>query len=406
MKLNSKRKAIIIKFKPTEIFKKNGECMKDKIYDDIDIFDMPGYKGSKNKIFKVMIVHSYSNDDIIKSRFGGSRLIYEQKLYLEKRGFDVDLLSLENVGLMTAIFYRLSSYLRREKSILIDSMKKNGKRRWFLNAFMILFLHQIITMDSLFIKKSLKKREFSAVIYNYPVGASVFYNILKKNGIPFILYEHNIEWLFFSDKIGRNMLNLFIKNLELRCLKLVDKIFVTNIYDKRNLEFEGISPQKISIWVPMNEEGVNRNSVMVSNAVITNLKNKFVVGFLGSNFEPNIIAVKNILKMAPNLYEKNIVFLIIGNVNEAFKNKKIPKNVIFAGYVDVIESYLSLCDAYINPKTTSDTGIEIKMFDYLKFNKPIITTEIGARGFENFKDTIITSIDEFSDRIKDIISEQ
>jgi hypothetical protein len=90
------------------------------------------------------------------------------------------------------------------------------------------------------------------------------------------------------------------------------------------------------------------------------------------------------------MLDSKIVFLIIGNVSEAFDNdNNIPTNIVFTGYVDDLDSYLCLCDAFLNLKTTTHTGAEIKMFDYLKFDKPIITTQMGSSGFENNRNLII-----------------
>ena len=119
------------------------------------------------------------------------------------------------------------------------------------------------------------------------------------------------------------------------------------------------------------------------------LRANFVVGFIGTNFGPNIVSVRSIIDIAKKMLDSKIVFLIIGNVSEPFYNDNIPTNVIFTGYVDDLDSYLYLCDAFLNLKTTSHTGLEAKMFDYLKFDKPIIATQMGSSGFENNRNVIV-----------------
>jgi len=125
-----------------------------------------------------------------------------------------------------------------------------------------------------------------------------------------------------------------------------------------------------------------------------------VVCFVGSNFAPNVAAVVNIIRIAARVPEAK--FVIIGDVYLAFKNWKIPSNVAFLGYVEDLDSHLAACDIFLNPKTTSDTGIEVKMFDYLKFGRPIISTPQGARGFEQQKNVIITTIEKIPQTIKKI----
>ncbi|MEM3442378.1 MAG: glycosyltransferase family 4 protein [Candidatus Bathyarchaeia archaeon] len=129
------------------------------------------------------------------------------------------------------------------------------------------------------------------------------------------------------------------------------------------------------------------------------LEGKFVVGFVGAHFEPNIVSVENIIKTAKKV-DEDVVFLVLGRVCDAFRNRHdIPENVILKGFVQDLDSYLSLCDAFINPKTICDTGVEVKMFDYLKFDKPIIATRIGARGFEKFKNVVICDLESFPSKI-------
>ena len=130
-------------------------------------------------------------------------------------------------------------------------------------------------------------------------------------------------------------------------------------------------------------------------------RDKFVVGYVGSNFEPNIIAVNRILELAEEI--PNAIFLVLGTVNEAFEGRKIPDNVIMKGYVDDLDYHLSCCDVFINPKMSSDTGAEMKMLEYLRHPKKIIATEMGARGFEREKNVIICGPGQMKERIMGLI---
>jgi glycosyltransferase involved in cell wall biosynthesis len=257
------------------------------------------------------------------------------------------------------------------------------------------------------IKKLLKTNQEppQLLIYNYPYGIRNLLSILKVLSIPVAIYEHNVEWKFFEEKIESNFFSRFLlfiaKKIELNNLKKADYVFCANENDKKLLIKEGVKSKNIIVWVPLS----TKKHVREANppAIIRRLRNKFIVGFLGSNFEPNIVAVENIIKIAKGL-PKSIVFLVIGSVYDSFKNRDdIPSNVIFTGYVKNLNSYLAFCDAFINPKTTSDTGIETKMFDYLEYEKPIISTRIGAHGFENYKNVFIANtIEEIKEKIKEL----
>jgi glycosyltransferase involved in cell wall biosynthesis len=136
-----------------------------------------------------------------------------------------------------------------------------------------------------------------------------------------------------------------------------------------------------------------KSPAVIDQALRQKLNNNFIAGLWGTNFGPNIVLVRNLVDIAKKMLDSKIVFLIIGNVSEAFYNdNNIPPNIIFTGYVDDLDSYLYLCDAFLNLKTTSHTGIEAKMFYYFKFDKPVIATQIGSSGFENRNMIIVEDI--------------
>lgn len=353
-----------------------------------------------NKDSKIIIIFPFGTSEVTDPKFGGTRLIYEQIRFFKENGYKVYLVSLTHVGSVTSFLYKLEQKLRRT----VRSSNISEKKRWWLNLFKILITELSSRIDILFkikLKYLLKNISFPVILlYNYPFGVKPFVSVLNNFERKIIIYEHNVEWKFFQDKIGKNFFGKFfvwlIKKIELNNLKKADYIICATHKDKEVLIKEGnISFKKMKVWLPLSKKNIKVNADKIPNKLKKELRGKYVIGFVGTNFEPNIIAVKNILKIAKKV-SKDVVFLIIGSVNKAFIYKKqIPPNVIFTGYVNDLDSYLALCNAFINPKTTSDTGIEIKMFDYLKFNKPIISTEIGARGFENFKNTIIVKdIDE------------
>jgi glycosyltransferase involved in cell wall biosynthesis len=171
-------------------------------------------------------------------------------------------------------------------------------------------------------------------------------------------------------------------------LRKADLILCASPSDQKVLSEEGLNSSRLRVWMP--ELIIGHNTKKTINKYLMDLKkNYFLVCFVGSNFEPNIIAVENIVKIAREL-SSSVLFLVIGDVDSAFKYRTdIPKNVIFTGFVENLDDYLAFCDAFINPKTTSDTGVETKMFDYIKFGKPIVSTPMGAKGFEKHKQVII-----------------
>jgi len=340
----------------------------------------------------VVIMHPFTNEEILNPKFGGAQFVKYEADYLEEIGCRVKVISLSYLYSITSLLNKISSIVRKAKRKEI--VLKNEKRRWFLNLLNFLFIDILSRFDIIFrinAKVTLETIQPSLIIYNYCFGFSTINYISKQLGISAIIYEHNVEWYFYKEKLGNNIISNFLinilKKIELNNLRKANHIFCVNKKDHEILVKEGkISPSKIEVWLPLIKREIKTNLDRIPEILKNRLKGKSVVGFIGTNFEPNIVAVENIIKIASKL-SNNVVFLIIGSVNKAFKNKNVPSNIIFTGYVKDLDSYLSLCDIFINPKTTSDTGIEIKMLDYLKFDKPIISTEIGARGFEKI-DTV------------------
>ena len=55
------------------------------------------------------------------------------------------------------------------------------------------------------------------------------------------------------------------------------------------------------------------------------------------------------------------------------------KNIIYAGFVDDIETYFKAADLFLNP-VQSGGGIKTKMVESIAFGTTVITTETGAMG--------------------------
>lgn len=352
---------------------------------------------------RVVIIHPFSESEVTNPRFGGSRLILEQIKTLKDSGHNVNLISLENVGSLVSLFYRIKGSVRRERTTRYNAVVFSENKRWWLNVLVVVLQEILTKLDFLFAIRLRNKLKIVGndclVIYHYPYSFSALTGATRSLGnIRLLIYEHNIEWKFYENSLGKNAAARFLvslcKRIELRNLRKADHLFCLSKTDRDILVSHQIDPKIITVWMPA------QNKVKIVNVdhVPVDLRSKlistFAIGFVGTNFGPNIVAVENIIDIAERLSDTKITFLVIGNVSTSFIHADIPDNIIFTGPVEELDSYLSLCKAFVNLKTTSDTGIEIKMFDYLKFDKPIIATRVGSYGFEDFENVIITDLED------------
>jgi len=123
--------------------------------------------------------------------------------------------------------------------------------------------------------------------------------------------------------------------------------------------------------------------------------------FIGSGHSPNVAAVNFIAnELAPAL--PHHIFLIVGTVGNAFRQREVPKNVLLFGRID--EEYkkvlLRIADVAINPMIEG-SGSNLKLPEYLAYRLPTVTTKVGARGYdvEDGKEVIICELREFADKI-------
>jgi len=351
----------------------------------------------------IIISIPFSKNEINAAKFGATRLIKEQIENLENRGYNVSLLAKEEENTFCGAVYGLinkarQSHFKKKASSVSDNNKwRIGLILWLIREYSSRIRGAILPESG---------EDKITFIQHFPFCATSLYRANSKKIKEFIIYQHNVEWVFYEDKLIPTKINKFLlrllKSAELKNLLIADKIICVTESDKEILAAAGLSRDRLAVWVAFPQKIIKLPKINY-NILQQDVTGKVVVGFVGTNFGPNIHSVNNIINVAKILQER-FVFLIIGSVAEAFRDKVVPPNVIFTGFVKDIDEYLLLCSVFINPKETSDTGIEIKMFDYMKYNKPIISTRIGAHGCEAFENVhVCENVEQLSEKIKEII---
>jgi glycosyltransferase involved in cell wall biosynthesis len=126
--------------------------------------------------------------------------------------------------------------------------------------------------------------------------------------------------------------------------------------------------------------------------------------FMGSNYQPNVLASKHVIKFAREL--PSTEFVIMGSVGNDFDPQNLPSNVTITGYIDEkFESHFDMADIALNPMTTGG-GTNIKVLDYFARSLPVVSTPFGVRGIQVETDNaiVIADIEDFSNAISTLAS--
>lgn len=103
--------------------------------------------------------------------------------------------------------------------------------------------------------------------------------------------------------------------------------------------------------------------------------------FVGSGHPPNRDAIEFLLReVAPA--NPGVLFLVAGSVCGWFLGRPMADNVLLLGEIgeEVKEFLLQACDVALNP-LFDGSGSSLKVPEYLSAGIPVISSEIGARGF-------------------------
>lgn len=236
----------------------------------------------------------------------------------------------------------------------------------------------------------IKEQYFDSVIWEHPYYAWLAAIIKKRTGINTVLHIHNIEYKRFQST-GKWWW-WFLKMYEKWFFQFADKIlFVSPDDEKFAIEKWNIKKKKcveVAFGVEVSEYPTDKNEcrkiVKENQSIAENEKILLFNGLL--DYKPNLDAVFAILEKINPLLLQHANFkykiLICGKKLPAELNELrgyADKNIIYAGFVDDIETYFKGADLFLNP-VQSGGGIKTKMVESIAFGTTVITTETGAAG--------------------------
>jgi glycosyltransferase involved in cell wall biosynthesis len=236
----------------------------------------------------------------------------------------------------------------------------------------------------------IKKEKFDAIIWEHPYYTWLAGIIRKRTGIKTILHIHNIEYQRFQTT--GNWWWPILRIYEKKFFKIADEILFVSPDDKKfAIENWGIEEKKcveVAFGVEISKYPDDKDSckktIKETHKISDDEKILLFNGLL--DYKPNLDALLVILKeINPLLFHyPNFKYKIIicgkrlpPELNEL--KKYADKNIVYAGFVQDIETYFKGSDLFLNP-VQSGGGIKTKMVEAIAFGTTVITTETGALG--------------------------
>lgn len=191
--------------------------------------------------------------------------------------------------------------------------------------------------------------------------------------VPIVYNSHNAE-ITMAKQLYPEQKDL-IKIVEKTEKEILAKSIAVTYCSKKDIkELEDhYGKTKKSFYVP---NGADAQEYIDYNL---RLRSKNII-FVGSGHPPNVLAAKKIIPLAKMMPEYN--FIIIGGAGNGLMHERYTNNLKVLGQISDqdLHRYFQTSFAFINPMD-SGSGTHLKMMKALSYGIPIITSEIGARGF-------------------------
>lgn len=209
--------------------------------------------------------------------------------------------------------------------------------------------------------------------------------LVASTDVPLIYEAHNVELDLKAEMYGgATELADAVRAVEGDCARAAEHVIVCAPRDAARLEAlygidgaaavlvpNGADPARVP-FTPHAERARRRAALAVDARLAL---------FIGSWHEPNLVALRDLLRLAPAV--EDVRFVVVGSAGLAFAGEPMPVNVDLCGMADdgFLRGVLSLADVALNPMTQG-SGSNLKMLDYALAGLPVVSTAFGARGLD------------------------
>jgi glycosyltransferase involved in cell wall biosynthesis len=235
----------------------------------------------------------------------------------------------------------------------------------------------------------IREQQADTLLIEHPYLHWVAKRVRKATGVRYVLHTHNIEYQRFKS-LGRWWWPI-LRWYEKRAFREADRIlFITPEDRDFAIRHWGIAPEKCLDFPAGVETGsypsdrpACRQWLVEQHRLHPDHTLLLFNGLL--RYGPNLEALKIILdQIVPRLHEKGFPFTLLvcgkdlpADMNELQAYRE--RGVVYAGFVDNIETYLKGCDTLLNP-VQSGGGIKTKMVEAIAFGCRVVATRTGATG--------------------------
>jgi polysaccharide biosynthesis protein PslH len=299
----------------------------------------------------------------------------------------------DEMGALNSIFEKVSLYSMSKPSI-VKTMLYSFQLLPFMIAKRSDFNNSRLT------KMIIKEGSYDVVIWDHLRSTSFF----VKNRFCNVLFEHNNEYKIVSNmlsteenflkKMALSIQSWFMKNYLKKIHALMDKVLYVSSYDIQNFtnstKYDCLNRLILDF----------HHDVFVKSEKIPRTKLLFV-GSL--DWYPNIKSVFWLIKAIPELQKNNKEFKldIVGrNPSKALIDAiDMCDGVVLHENVPNVGNFYLNSDIFVAP-IFHGAGINIKIFEALSFNIPIVASNFAMRGYDDCKAIkVFDTMDEFVEKI-------
>ena len=242
------------------------------------------------------------------------------------------------------------------------------------------------------VRKYINKYKPSHLLIEHPYFGWLAWMIKKTTRITWVVHSHNMEYQR-SKSIGRSWWKA-LKAYEAWVYRSADKVFFISDDDREHaITHLGMSREKsltVTYGVEQNaipgDLAACKNEIMQRHHIPDDTRILLFNGALyhSTNYEALQVILDSINPVLMQTPAYRYKILVCGKGLPSFFNDLKDysnSNVIYAGFVDNIDTYFKAADVFLNP-ILAGGGVKTKAIEALAMNCSVVSTPLGALGLK------------------------